>query len=521
MKFFSTCILAAGFVLGSIACASAIDFKVKGEWDFYFNFGQTSMYKKPYDTGEIRNGDRRSSIDAFDPVSRVRLQIEAAASENLSGTLQLEMGNYGWGNAESGAALGQRSVSVKVKRAYMDWLMPNTDLRVRMGLQDITLPNAAGGSAVLDEDVMAVAANYRINDNAGVTALWLRPYNDNYDRGHPDIVNVGWDGRTNNSFDNVDLGMLAIPLTFDGLSVTPWGMFGQMGRNAARYQLATGGISYVGPYIQRGLFPVDLGQNHEDRNIRFKQLYASMVWAGIPIQISAFDPFNFELDANYGYMSGFGRYDDERTGRRNDSRREGFVLKGLAEYKTDWGVPGVFGWYGSGDSGNLRNGSGRMPYLAPVGTFSSFGRAGYYGDFGNLAIGERVETGYSGTWAVGAQIKDLSFLDDLSHTLRAIYWRGTNDPAMARALRDPLSDDNGYSRFNTAWNNQPGGVMYLTTNDYLVEFNLDSSYQIYENLEACVELGYIVNGADKKTWKWSGNQKEDAWKAALNIRYSF
>jgi hypothetical protein len=36
-----------------------------------------------------------------------------------------------------------------------------------------------------------------------------------------------------------------------------------------------------------------------------------------------------------------------------------------------------------------------------------------------------------------------------------------------------------------------------------------------------VELGYIVNGTDKKTWKWSGNQKEDAWKAAINFRMNF
>ena len=88
---------------------------------------------------------------------------------------------------------------------------------------------------------------------------------------------------------------------------------------------------------------------------------------------------------------------------------------------------------------------------------------------------------------------------------------------MARTLR--VNEDT--SNYNTVWNSQPGGILYLTTNDYLVEFNLDSTYKFYENLEACVELGYIVNGVDKNTWKWSGNQKEDAWKVALNLRYSF
>jgi len=513
MKRLISLVLAAGCVLGSAFGASAIDFKVKGEWDFYFNIGETTMFKKPYDA-------RKSGaiVDTFDPVSRVRLEIEAAVSENLSGTLQLELGNYSWGKAGSaddqvGAAMGERSVSVKVKRAYMDWQVPNTELHFRMGIQAVTLPNAAGGSTVLDEDVAAVAASYKFSDHVGITALWARPYNDNYVQEQPG------GGNLNGSYDNVDLGMLAVPLTFDGFSATPWAMVGMMGNNAARYQLATGGIGYVGPYIQRGLFPVDVSMDKASFD-RFKRAYATMFWVGLPITIKAFDPFNFEFDANYGYMSGFGRYDDPRVaGRRNDSKREGFVLKALAEYKTDWGVPGVFGWYGSGDSGNTRNGSGRMPYLAPVGNFSSFGLGGYYGDFGNLMIGERIDTGYSGTWAVGAQIKDLSFLNDLSHTLRVIYWRGTNDPAMAKSLRDPLT--NGYSYDNTAWNEQAGGVVYLTRNDYLVELNLDSTYKIYENLETCVELGYIVNGADKKTWKWSGNLKEDAWKIAVILRYSF
>ena len=373
----------------------------------------------------------------------------------------------------------------------------------------------------------------KINDNVSIAAVWLRPYNDNYTRGmwawsrefyneDTDETHELWGGRNSGSaYDNFDLGILSIPLTFDGFSATPWAMFGMMGKNAARTLLA-GEVSGSRDYVTRGLFPVDMSTERVGPGqTRFKNTYATMFWVGIPITISAFDPFNFEFDFNYGYMSGFGRYDDARaqnpdgTPRRNDSRREGFVVKALAEYKTDWGVPGVFGWYGSGDSGNTRNGSGRMPYLAPAGTFSSFGLAGYYGDLGSLAIGERIDTGYSGTWAVGAQIKDLSFLEDLSHTIRVIYWRGTNDPAMAKSLRDP----DAY--VNTAWNQQLGGSLYLTRNDYLVEFNLDSTYKIYENLEACVELGYIVNGVDKNTWKWSGNQKEDAWKVAINLRYSF
>jgi hypothetical protein len=147
--------------------------------------------------------------------------------------------------------------------------------------------------------------------------------------------------------------------------------------------------------------------------------------------------------------------------------------------------------------------------------------AGYEGDHNNNWMGEVVDTTYTGTWGIGVQIADLSFLEDLSHTVRVAYWNGTNDPAMARALSDPA---NRRSYFNTAWNQMSGsgiGGLYLTRNDYLVEFNLDSKYQIYENLDVILELGYIINGVDKNTWKWTDNQKEDAWKCALLFRYSF
>ena len=62
-------------------------------------------------------------------------------------------------------------------------------------------------------------------------------------------------------------------------------------------------------------------------------------------------------------------------------------------------------------------------------------------------------------------------------------------------------------------------------NDGLLEFNLVNSYQIYENLEANLELSYIVNMVDDDTWKRSyrndSYKKQDAWKAQLIFAYSF
>ena len=359
-----------------------------------------------------------------------------------------------------------------------------------------------------------------------------------------------WGGRnSSNAYDNLDLGILAVPLTFDGFSVTPWAMFGMMGKNAARTMLA-GEVSGSRDYVTRGLFPVTMATDRVGPNqFRLNRTYATMFWVGIPITIDAFDPFNFEFDFNYGYMSGFGRYDDpwarnpDGTPRRNDSRREGFVLKALAEYKTDWGVPGIFGWYSSGDNGNPRDGSERIPLVStdtPDLMLSTFGFNGspsvsgqYDGIFGNNSL--------AGTWGIGVRIRDMSFLEGLTHTLRVNFFGGTNDPSMAKAMLgktyDPSWNRNDMGSFDFFGGNRTAGKgLYLTTQDYAIEVNFDTLYKIYDNLDMMVELGYIHLWLDQSRSVWGsapagaygnapngirGVSVTDALKAAVYFRYSF
>ena len=127
---------------------------------------------------------------------------------------------------------------------------------------------------------------------------------------------------------------------------------------------------------------------------------------------------------------------------------------------------------------------------------------------------------YTGTWGIGLRIHDLSFVEDLKHSFRVAYWGGTNSPAMAKYVNSSY----GWQNFNADGYGEKDGP-YLTTNDGLLEFNLVNSYQIYENLEANLELGYIVNMMDDDTWKRSyrndSYKKQDAWKAQLIFAYSF
>ena len=506
MKKILTLMLAAGMLLGAASGAKAIDFKASGEWLVGFGLGDGSLIK------DVDN-KKRHHEDTFNAGQRVRLQLDAVASESLSGTVFFEIGDQMWGNAESGAALGADGQIVKVKNAYIDWMVPNTDLKLRMGLQAVAMPNVAGGSAIMDGDAAAVVASYQFNDNVGLTALWMRPLNDNY----AGRVYGDREDYQKNYLDNMDLFALMLPLKFDGVELTPWAMYGMQGKNTrfneGEVETADGALNMTLPGYLPGMNfgPGGLGKT--------SKAYGSMFWAGLPVAITAFDPLNIEFDINYGYVEAMGRYDVLKRGTdlvRGNSKREGWLVKALVEYKMDWGTPGIFGWYASGDDGNVKNGSERLPSIAGAGNFTSF-----MGD-GNLAWG----TGhyfydnnltYAGTWGVGLQIADVSFVEDLKHTFRVAYWGGTNSPSMVKYMGSGVAWDE-----TTAAQDGP----YLTTNDGLLEFNLVNSWQIYENLEANLELGYIVNMMDKDTWdksyvsdrNWS---KQDAWKAQLIFAYSF
>ena len=506
MKKILTLMLAAGMLLGAASGAKAIDFKASGEWLVGFGLGDGSLIK------DVDN-KKRHHDDTFNAGQRVRLQLDAVASESLSGTVFFEIGDQMWGNAESGGALGADGREVKVKNAYIDWMVPNTDLKLRMGLQAVAMPNVAGGSAIMDGDAAALVASYQFNDNVGLTALWMRPLNDNYTGTNAD--NEPYGNGYNNYLDNMDLFALMLPLKFDGVELTPWAMYGMQGKNArfneGGVDTADGALGVTLPGYLPGMNEFALGKTGK--------AYGSMFWAGLPVAITAFDPLNIEFDINYGYVEAMGRYDVLKRGTdlvRGNSKREGWLVKALVEYKMDWGTPGIFGWYASGDDGNVKNGSERLPSIAGAGNFTSF-----MGD-GNLAWG----TGhnfydnnltYAGTWGVGLQIADVSFVEDLKHTFRVAYWGGTNSPSMVKYMDSAVAWD-----VTTAVQDGP----YLTTNDGLLEFNLVNSWQIYENLEANLELGYIINMMDKDTWdksyvsdrNWS---KQDAWKAQLIFAYSF
>ena len=507
MKKLMTLALAAAMMLGAATGANAIDFKAKGQWIMSFDYGMHGDFAK---SKANRNSGYKNSTtgneDEFEARQRVRLQLDAVASEALSGTVFFEIGDQVWGNSETGGALGADGKVVELKRAYIDWMVPQTDLKVRMGIQGIALPSfTTNASQIMDDDVAAISLNYQFNENVGLTAFWARPYNDNAGYKSSDAGSTKWD----NYMDNMDMFAVLLPLTFDGVKVTPWVMYAAMGPgmfdNFAKDPGNAWGRASAG--MQSGFKGTDWNDS-----------YGNAFWAGVTGEVTYWDPFRIAWDVNYGSAS----YEDQKM------NREGWLASLLLEYKLDWGTPGLYGWYGSGDDSNPRNGSERMPVVSANGNngFSNFAFNGnpYIAREGVLG------TNMTGTWGIGARLKDVSFLEDLKHTLRVNFMGGTNAPKMAKYIRDygnPYAKHgvSDVARYATAYD-----PMYLTTDDTALEIGLTNTYKMYDNFTVMLDASYVALWLEDSRSVWGKNPGRgalggdgvyDAWNVNLSFVYSF
>ena len=508
MRKLATLLITAGLVLGLAPHAGAIDFKAKGNWIMDFEVGNNGKFTDQ--TGY--NGKE----DQFEAKQRVRLWLDAVASENLSGQVYFEIGTTTWGKAEGSGALGADDQCIKVRRAFVDWIVPETDVKVRMGIQGMALPSyTMGKSQILDDDVAGITVSANINENVGITAFWARPYNDNY-------KDTYGGGRDANYMDNLDAFGLIIPLSFDGVKITPYGMVAAIGPNALwdhvgdrRYRLNRDlGTSASQPVA--GLLPAWGVTGNDGRGMSSKMTeYTTAWWAGVTADITVADPFRIAFD----FMGGGVNWDNSRM------NRAGWMGALLMEYKTDYGIPGLVAWYASGDDDDLGNGSERMPYLSVGNGDNEFSN---YAFDGGKYIAREGAIGHSmaGTWGVGLRMKDVSFVENLKHTLRVNYIGGTNDPGVLKKLyRMGAGYQFPVNQASTGVEN-----LYMTQGDSALEIGLNSEYKMYENFTVGLDANYIAMwmsddkyGGIKKQMSGASTKHDvrDAWNVSVSFAYQF
>ena len=472
MKKLVTLLLAAGMVFSAANGASAVDMKVSGVWMTSFTFADNLFN----DTGLVKDAGNDGSFNA---AQRIRINFDMVASEYVSGRVQLEAANGGdmkavpgqyhsWGTNSTGGP--GRSVTARL--AYLDWLVPSTDVLVRMGRQEVAMPSYTFNSPVFDGSIDGVLVNAPVTEMVDVTFGWLRP--------NATVNKWDWAHTPHSS---VDLAYLAVDVAGDGFKVTPWGMIGLVGSDAAMTEPTatapgTANHDMFGAYLDPDLMDAR----------------STVYWVGLGGELTMFDPFKFTADFMY-------------SGNNADdvAERQGWYAALGAEMKMSFATPFLKGWYASGDDADSKD-SNRFMSINGNGTFNA---SSIYFDANGLLAATIDNCNAAGTWGVQLGVKNVSFVEDLTHALSVTYFQGTNNTNRV------------YTRYAAALDFGP--ARYMTTADSAWSIDFLSSYKLYENLTANLLLAYLVTDYDEKVWEkvWGDVKFDNAFRGTLNFTYAF
>jgi len=500
-----TLALAAILVLGCFASAQAAtevkmtgDFRVYGNWWSGRNFtGWANQFN-----GGVAAGTRTE--DNFGVNQRFRLRTDFVANEALKFRLGIRVNNQWWGRGTLTA--DAPAVSIDVYQAFLQFKWPDTDIEITAGRQPFAIPQSKyfDGSLVFDSEAAALIITAPlVPDTLGLLIGYSRFYDDGQ-----------WDATTTQVADELDLFFMALPITLDGFSVTPWTALGVAGRNAGyNFESAANLVSpgFLAP-----------GWRHRQN---------AYWWLGGAIEVDALDPIKFYADVIYGQ----GAMND-----RSASKRHGWFIDAAIEY-TGWDIltPSVFGWWSTGEDGSWRNGSERMPY-----TFSSWngGTSFLFDGPRDLGADSNMYMNPVGSWGLGLSLKNISFIEKLTHRITFVYVQGTNSSRAFRNINYANYAINaaGLAVPMTGAFNRPAyyGVDYtypgytsnglftmgrdLTASECVFGLSFDHKYMIYENLAAIIETGWAHGNFQKSVWgPRLANKAADAWRVAFGLQYKF
>lgn len=437
MKRVLTFLLAAMLCFGAATTASAVELNAKGDFHFSGVFWDN-------------RGFSDSEADHYWFQQRTRVQLEFVAAENLKGVLYLRnSGNMRWGRDADGAALDANKKSLSIRMAYVDWTVPNTDLNLMIGIRRLTLPGAVAGTPVLDDAAATITLNNKFNDNVSASLIWARPYDTN-DQPH----------------NTTDLFILSVPMTFDSVKVNPWGLYGRDGSNGEAFGSGSG-----------------LGIADEHANIWF---------AGVAASVNVIEPLTLAGDFIYGAVT--------RSGSGFET--SGWFADFKATYKFNNGALSGFAWYSSGDDeddSTTKNESGRLPSFTSKPDTEQPWKISSFGAFGNAPLcgGAAISRTGIGTWGAGIAFERFSFVEDLFHTVRLLYWNGTNEKGSVRLANF-------------------GDTTYMNEDDSAIEVNFDHIYNINQNLEMRLDIGYIY-----MDWDDAAGREDYQWRTGLVLMYKF
>ena len=492
------CIIAAALTLTAAVCAQAAtevrmtgDALVYGDFFANRNFTGWNSAKWINEAGTILPAGSRTE-DRFEIWERFRLRTDFIANEAVKFRLGIMVEDT-WGHGTFTAA--NPTTAVQVYQAYLQFKWPGCDVQISAGLQPASIPQASffAGSVVFDENVSSlIIVAPLIQDRLSMILACVRTISS--DRTFAPT--------TESVYANEEGYMLALPITLDGFKATPWSLFG-VGGKGGHYLTEAG---WAEGLISSGLFSM--------APVGWKNNFITALWAGSTFELSMFDPFKFYADVIWG-QHGMNEY------RKNV--RNGWFIDAAAEYTGFTQVtPQVFGFWSTGEDSSTRNGSERMPNFFPGsgrgaqydgGTEAWNAGNSFLSDGGQeLVKGSNMGVSPVGNWGFGASLTNISLIDKLTNRLTFAYVHGNNS---SKAIR--------YANFVLGSNPIFQMGRDLTDKEWVMGFNFDSKYMLYENLAFIVETGLAIPSEfQKNVWgRRLVNQAQDAWKVAFGFKYTF
>jgi len=395
-----------------------------------------------------------NGTDYFSAIQRLRTKIDIIANESLKAVAYFEVGTITWGK---GGTSGRGSGGALGT--------DGVNIETKRLYLDYQVPHTSLQLRMGLEGLAlpSLANNNPVLDDDVATIIANYTFTDQFN------VVAAWaravdteDEAVSNfatSHDKYDVFTIIAGLNFEPVTVVPYITYAAIGQNA------------------------DIHANLDGSNDR------DVWWLGLSAKSNNLDKLNLAFDFVWGWSDDANIETAADRDLPANREQSGFYVLLHGDYKMDTFTPTLDLWYSSGDDDSEDGDGNYMPTISPGGlAVTNFGTDGGFFDTQDDAF---TLSGV-GTFGIVLGITDVSFLENVTHDFKVAYLQGTSDYSSS-------------SEVNT----------FPTDEDRAWEFNINTNWQMYENLAAIVELAYL--NPDYK----SVADERASWKAALGFQYSY
>lgn len=434
--------LAVILLVGVAGYAPAFEAKFSGRAEV------TGGYGNDLDFDKNTKEDRWYFNQIFIP------RLDLTFNDRLSYVGEFQLVHREGDKGAPGSSMEINSADFKLRKFYLNWLTRHDSI-VKIGYQYLTLPSFTFGNPLYNSYASAITSSGEINDKLSMELFVSFPLktDDNLPEGD----------------DSMMIGAI-LDARYDSFRIKPYLTYFKM--------------RHSGDAVYNWARAPDNGNSY-------------VTAGGLAAEVYLGNSTALKVDMVYG---------DGNNDKEHDYESKGSLGAVLLEREGARATPGLFAWYSSGNDWKLQQHEdyGFLPAVGMEGGFAPT-RLGFKGG-GPAGRDGLLSSNGVGTAGVGAHIKNISFVENISHVLRAAYIKGTSRgqgagappyvtvPSLVKPEGDP-------------------GVM--TNKDYAVEFNFDTVYNASKWLDIILETGYIISGFSNEKYN------KDIFNIQLTLRALF